>query len=306
MPIRAILIRKYEENSMNILQNNKTKGILCILLAAFGFSLMTFFVRISGDIPTMQKAFFRNFVAMIVATVVLIKEKTPLKIVKGNRLDIFFRCLFGTSGLIGNFYAIDRLGIADANMLNKLSPFFAILLSIPLLKEVPSKIDIGATIVAFIGALFIIRPTGLVSEVVPALIGLYGGFGAGAAYVFVRRLGKKGEKTPIIVFCFSCFSCLVTLPYLLFAYHPMTAYQWTCLILAGVGASLGQFAITTAYKFAPAKEISVFDYTQVIFAAILGLLFLGEVPVPLSILGYVIIIGVAVFRWRMNLKSDTN
>jgi drug/metabolite transporter (DMT)-like permease len=84
----------------------------------------------------------------------------------------------------------------------------------------------------------------------------------------------------------------------------MTAYQWMCLILAGVGASLGQFAITTAYKFAPAKEISVFDYTQVIFAAILGLLFLGEVPVPLSIVGYVIIIGVAVFRWRMNLKSE--
>ena len=56
----------------------------------------------------------------------------------------------------------------------------------------------------------------------------------------------------------------------------MTAYQWLCLLLAGVGASLGQFAITTAYKFAPAKEISVFDYTQVIFATLLGIIFLGR------------------------------
>ena len=180
-------------------RSDKIKGIICILLAAFGFSLMTFFIRISGDLPTMQKAFFRNFVALLVAAAALIKDKTPFHIEKTNRADIFFRCLFGTSGLIANFYAIDRLGIADANMLNKLSPFFAIILSIFILKEVPTKTDIVATVIAFIGALFIIRPTGLMSEVIPALIGLYGGFGAGTAYVFVRKLGKKGEKTPIIV-----------------------------------------------------------------------------------------------------------
>ena len=67
--------------------------------------------------------------------------------------------------------------------------------------------------------------------------------------------------------------------------------------MAGACAALGQFSITTAYKFAPAKEISVFDYTQVIFAAVLGMIFLNETPVPLSILGYVIIIGTAVARW---------
>ncbi len=272
------------------------KGVLCIMLAALGFSLMTFFVRISGDVPTMQKAFFRNAVAAVIATVPILKSKNKFHIKKGCFPDIAFRCIFGTSGLICNFYAIDRLGIADANMLNKLSPFFAILLSIPLVKEVPNLIDITATIVAFIGALFIIRPGGDVS-VFPALMGLYGGFGAGTAYVFVRRLGIKGERTPVIVLCFSLFSCLVTLPFLIFDFHPMSARQWLCLIMAGACAALGQFSITTAYKFAPAKEISVFDYTQVIFAAVLGMIFLNETPVPLSILGYVIIIGTAVARW---------
>ena len=213
---------------------NKIKGIICIILAAFGFSLMTFFVRISGDLPTMQKAFFRNFVAIFVAIIVLFKEKIPFSIKKENRLDIFFRCLFGTTGLIANFYAIDRLGIADANMLNKLSPFFAIILSVFILKEIPKRLDIIATITAFTGALFIIRPTGAVSEVIPALVGLYGGFGAGTAYVFVRKLGKKGEKTPIIVFCFSIFSCLATLPAVLLNYHPMSGRQLLCLIMAGV------------------------------------------------------------------------
>ncbi|SCY33732.1 EamA domain-containing membrane protein RarD [Pseudobutyrivibrio sp. AR14] len=283
---------------------NHIKGIIFILLAAFGFSLMTFFVRISGDLPTMQKVFFRNSVALIVAVSVMIRSKEKIVVGKGNRLGLFLRCFFGTTGVICNFYAIDRLGIADANMLNKLSPFFAILLSIVILKEIPNKFDIITTVIAFIGALFIIRPTGAVSSFFPAIMGLIGGFGAGAAYVFVRKISNNGVKTPVIVASFSLFSCLVTLPFLIFDYSPMSLKQLGFLVMAGVAASLGQFSITTAYKYAPAKEISVFDYTQVIFAALLGFAFFGEIPVVLSFVGYGIIITVAVIRWNRNRKID--
>ena len=284
--------------------SNKSKGILCILFAAFGFSLMSFFVRISGDIPTMEKAFFRNVVAIIASLILLIRSGEKIRIKKGCMGDILLRCVFGTSGLIANFYAIDKLNIADANMLNKLSPFFAILISIPILKEKPKKIDILAVIVAFLGAMLIVRPTGSNMQLVPALIGLYGGFGAGAAYVFVRKLGKKGERTPIIVLCFSIFSTAVSIPFIAVNYVPLKPMQLICLVMAGLSATIGQFGITSAYKYAPAKEISVFDYTQVIFAAILGMLFLGELPQAMSFIGYVIIIGVAVLRWRYNLKNE--
>ena len=284
--------------------SNKSKGILCILFAAFGFSLMSFFVRISGDIPTMEKAFFRNAVAIIASLILLIRSGEKIRIKKGCMGDIFLRCVFGTSGLIANFYAIDKLNIADANMLNKLSPFFAILISIPILKEKPKKIDILAVLVAFLGSMLIIRPSGSNIQLVPALIGLYGGFGAGAAYVFVRKLGKKGERTPIIVLCFSIFSTAVSIPFIAVNYVPLKPMQLICLVMAGLSATIGQFGITSAYKYAPAKEISVFDYTQVIFAAILGTLFLGELPQAMSFIGYVIIIGVAVLRWRYNLKNE--
>ena len=184
-------------------KNNKIKGILFILLAALGFSLMAFFVRISGDLPTMQKAFFRNIVALFIASGALIKNKTEFNIPKRNYIDIFLRSFCGTVGLVTNFYAIDRLGIADANMLNKLSPFFAIIMSIFILKEIPSRFDIACTVTAFIGAIFIIRPTGANTQIFPALMGLLGGLGAGMGYTFVRRLGKSGVKAPIIVFAFS-------------------------------------------------------------------------------------------------------
>ena len=99
------------------LQSNHAKGIGCILLAAFGFALMTFFVRMSGDVPTMQKAFFRNAFAAVIAFISLQRSEEKFKIRKGNGRYIFLRCLFGTTGLMCNFYAIDNLPLADANML---------------------------------------------------------------------------------------------------------------------------------------------------------------------------------------------
>ena len=285
------------------MMSDKSKGIICILFAAFGFSMMTFFVRLSGDVPTMEKAFFRNAVAIIASLILLLRSGDKIRIKKGCVGDIFLRCLFGTSGLIANFYAIDGLNIADANMLNKLSPFFAILISIPVLKEKPKKIDILSVVIAFLGAMLIVRPSGSNMQLIPALVGLYGGFGAGTAYVFVRRLGQKGERTPIIVLCFSVFSTLVMIPFIAMNYVPLKPWQLMYLVMAGISATIGQFGITSAYKYAPAKEISVFDYTQVIFAAVLGTLFLGELPTVLSFTGYAVIIGVAVFRWRYNLKS---
>ena len=45
--------------------SSKTKGVFYIILAAFGFSLMSMFVKLAGDLPSFQKAFFRNFIALI-------------------------------------------------------------------------------------------------------------------------------------------------------------------------------------------------------------------------------------------------
>ncbi len=73
---------------------------------------------------------------------------------------------------------------------------------------------------------------------------------------------------------------------------------------AGAAATGGQLSITKAYTKAPAKEISVFDYSQVIFAALLGFVFLQQIPDYLSVIGYVIIIGSAIFKWNYNLRYE--
>lgn len=278
------------------------KGIRCIICAAFCFALMNLFVKLAGDLPIWQKCFFRNFVAAIVVIGILIKKKEKVSVPKGNLRYIAIRCIAGTAGILLNFYAIGKMNIADASMLNKLSPFFCILLSVFFLKEKPTKTEWLAVFLAFTGALFVVKPS-FRMECVPALAGFFGGFGAGLAYTCVRKMSMNHVKSDVIVLCFSIFSCVSVIPGVLVTYEPMKPMQLVYLACTGVAAAGGQFSITAAYSYAPAKEISVFDYTQVIFAAILSLLVFRDLPDVFSFIGYFIIIGAAVFKWRQGQKE---
>lgn len=278
-------------------------GISLVIADSFFFSLMTLFVRLSGDIPTMQKCFFRNAFAAIIAVIALARTDEKFHIKKGSLPGLFARSICGGLGMILNFYAIDRIGLADANILNKMSPFFAIIASIFILKEIPKKADWIAVIIAFVGAIFIIKPSANVASLY-ALAGLLGGLGAGVAYTFVRKLGQQGERGPVIVAFFSMFTSCLCLPFMIADFHPMSGMQWIFLILAGLSAAGGQFTVTAAYKYAPAKNISVFDYSQVIFASIWGAAIFGELPDYLSVIGYIIVISCAVGRWLYLMKSE--
>ena len=279
-------------------QTSRRKGILFILISAFFFCLMSVFVRLAGDVPTMQKAFFRNIVAAILAAILLARSKSGFSFQRKSLPDLLLRSSIGTAGILCNFWAVDHLRIADANILNKLSPFFAILMSIFILKEKPNRIEWLSVLLAFIGAAFVAKPSAGIASF-PALIAILGGFTAGTAYTYVRKLGLAGERGPVIVMFFSAFSTLVLLPNLLLHYQPMTMKQLIFLILAGSSAACAQLAVTTAYQNAPARDISVFDYSQVIYAAIFGLILFGELPDIWSIVGYIIIIGTAFAKWYL-------
>ena len=133
--------------------SNKSKAIGFILLSALGFAMMSVFVRLAGDLPFTQKSFFRNAVAMVVAAVLLKRDGSGFRWEKGNLPLLLLRASCGTLGIFCNYYAIDRLVLADANILNKMSPFFAILFSLFLLKERANLFQYGMVLVAFGGSM---------------------------------------------------------------------------------------------------------------------------------------------------------
>lgn len=285
--------------------NETKKGICFIILAAFFFAAMNVFVKLSGDLPSIQKSFFRNAIAAVFALIILIRKKEDLRYHKKDLPMLCLRSIFGTLGILCNFYAVDHLLVSDASMLNKLSPFFVIICSALFLNEKVNRVQKISVVVAFVGSLFVVKPSVDFMSNINSIIGILGALGAGIAYTCVRQLGKQGVANAKIVFFFSCFSCLVVLPYIIFHYAPMTSTQLLYLLGAGLMAAGGQFSITAAYTHAPAKQISVYDYTQVIFAALLGLFVLNQIPDFLSVIGYIIIIGIAFWSF-LRQKEEIN
>ena len=278
-------------NNSNIL-----KGIFCIIIAGFGFALMSLFVKLSGDLPSMQKGFFRNIIAVFISSIPLIKHWRVINIPRNNTgwLVLISRSVFGTIGLVLNFYAISHISLADSSIIQKLSPFIIIILSYIFFKEEMTKFQVFAIIIAFIGITLIIKPSGNNIISMGALAALLGALCAGIAYTCVRYLGTHNISGEFIIFFFSSLSSLMLLPYLILDYRTMTYYQLSMLLLAGISATIGQYGVTFAYKFAAAKNISVFDYSQVLFSGIFGYMFFGEFPDFQSLIGYIIVISVGI------------
>ena len=285
--------------------SNRTKGIICILLSALCFSGMSSFINLSGDLPTPQKVFFRNLVALFIAAFALAKNKEPFKPKKGLVPYHLIRSGVGLLGVFANFYATTKMAsTADAAILNKMSPFFTLIFSAIFLKEKVKPKQAVAIGIAFVGVMFVVKPTMANSDLLPSILGFFGGMAAGAAYTAVRHMGNKGENGRFTVFFFSLFSVAVTAPFLIFDYHPMTQKQLIYLMLVGVCAAGGQFAITAAYTFAPSREISIYDYSNVIFTAISGYFFLGgQVPDLWSFFGYFVICAMALWMFIYNNKE---
>lgn len=290
-------------------RKNLVLGILCMILSATSFACMNIFVRLSGSLPTLQKTLFRNGIVMFISIFILIRNKHCLKLDKSLWIFLFLRSFFGLAGMTANYYAVDHLPIADASMLSKLSPFFAILFSYFLLHEKVGKVQVTAIFLAILGTLFVTHPwleqsSATVQPVfLDYCVGLAGGAGAGIAYSFVRYLTLRNVDKNFIIFFFSATSTLILLPKVLLNYQPMSSRQTIFLLLAGIFAALGQYGITYAYSFAPAKHISIFDYTQVIVAAVLSAVILGDYPAFVSYIGYVIIFIASMILFLYNYKT---
>ena len=271
------------------------KGILCIVASAFGFALMAFFVRLcddfGGPVSCFQKSFFRNVIALAIALAVFAKggKSSRVQKFKGS-VPLVLRAVFGTVGIFANFYALSRIPIGEAMTLNKTAPFFTVFFSWIFLGEKVSRRQALCLVLAFFGAMLVMKPGFGGDDMFASAVALTGGLGAGLAYVCVHQLGRMKVDGAFIVLFFSAFSCIASLPFMVADFAPMTWGQVAILLGAGVGAAIGQFGVTAAYRYAEPRSIAAFDYTNVIFTALFGFAFFGQVPDLLSVAGFAVIL----------------
>ena len=258
-------------------------------VSAAAFAGMGAFVKAAADVPVVEKVVVRNLISLVIAGVVAWRAGRPFLGRRENQGLLLLRSLLGVAGVVCYFYAIDHLILADAAMLTRLAPFFVAIFALFFLGERPPKAVIFAMMVAFAGGLLVIKPRFDLS-IVPALIGLTSAVFAGGAYTVVRSLRSR-ETPETIVFYFSLVTVVVLTPFAALDFHLPTGRETLLLLGIGVGAAIGQFGLTLAYRYAPAAGVSIYSHTTIVFSALLGLAFWAELPDLLSFVGGVLIIA---------------
>jgi len=281
--------------------SDKAKGIIFIILGAVFFGFMNTCFKLVGDLPTMQKVFFRNFFAFILSFILLVRKGEQIR--SKNFKFVLLRSILGYLGIVTNVYAVSKLMLADANILLNTNPFFIIVFSVLCLKEPLKRYHIPTLLLALLGAVLVIKPQ-FNYTIIPSLIGLSAGMFAGSAYTTVRYLSKY-DNPQIIVVYFSGISVLITIPFLIFGpYIPPTPLQWLILLGVGIFGTIAQFFITYAYRYAPASELSIYNYAQILVTLLLGMIIWHEIPDVLSISGGALIVLAGYINYAYSKREE--
>ncbi|WP_312831720.1 DMT family transporter [Sedimentibacter saalensis] len=246
---------------------------------------------------------FQKFCKPYACFFIIRKKKLRFFGLKENRKYLFYRYMFGFSGVILFFYATTQMLAADAAMLNKLSPVFVIFLAHFFLKEKIDKVQISVLLLSIAGAVLVIKP-GFHFSIVPAFAGFVSAILSGAAYIFISLIDNK-ESVYTTVFYFSFFSSVSCFPFFLMKFAMPDIYELMLLIFLGILAAIGQIALTFAYNGSPASEISIYDYSNIIFSSALAYTFLNEVPDIMSICGGLFILSAsAILYIHTSIQKD--
>lgn len=251
------------------------KASIFMLLSAFSFSIMQIAVKYTAQtIPVAELVFMRNFVMLLVAGAITIKNKKPLYKDKKNLPLILGRGIFGMLGVFLYFQATKYLPSAEASVLQKSSPFFVAIFAYITMKEPMSKADIISMIVAFTGVLFVTKPSASGFNNY-AIIALLSGVFAAMAYTCIGMLKGK-EESHTIMLSFAIVTCICMIPLMIGDFKVPNLKEIIGLAIVGICGMLGQWFLTFAYMMAPAGKVSIFNYTTVIFTSILGYFIFGD------------------------------
>lgn len=284
-----------------MLNDNPTRGALLLMLGELLLALMAAIIKhLSAELPSEVIVFCRNLLGLIILMPMLIGHG-GLRGLRTERIGIHFvRAASGVAAMFCFFYTIAHIPLAEAVLVKMTVPFLLPLVGWLWLGDRISSRTFYAIVLGFIGVLFILRPgSGEFDPVI--LVALLGAALMSIAKVSIRRMADS-EPPRRIVFWFGVFSTLISAVPLLWARPLPTLEHLPWLIAIGLLATVAQIAMTTAYQLATPGRIGIYNYTAVIWAAALGLIFWGEWLHWTTIAGTLLIFIAGVWNLRQKEK----
>lgn len=260
---------------------------------------MNIFVKQLSHLPAMEVVFFRCVVSFIACWIGL--RGTNINFIGNNPLLLILRGTSGTIALFAFFVTIQNISLASGVTLSYLSPIFTTIIGIFILKEKVAALQWLFFAISFCGV-FVIKGFDANFPVIYFFTGITAALFSGIAYNLVRTL--KGREHPLlIVLHFQVVGIIAGLIYILFDWKTPQGWDWVYLVATGVLTQLGQVYLTKALQAEKVAQVSIINYTGIIYALCFGWLIFGETYTLQTLLGISLVICGVILSIIFNKKQ---
>ncbi|MFT6815524.1 MAG: drug/metabolite transporter (DMT)-like permease [Sphingobacteriales bacterium] len=277
-----------------------------MLISAMFFAVMNIFVKLVPHIPAQEIVFFRALITLIMSYVFLKKNNIPFS--GTNRPILLLRALFGMIGLILYIYSVQRMPLATAVTIHHLAPIFTTIFAIYILKEKVKPLQWLFFGIAFAGVAVI---KGFDSSFDLKLFAMILGSAlfAGLAYNMIRKL-RTTDHPMVVVFYFPLITLPIITPFIFASWYSPIGVEWLYIFGIGICTQFAQYYMTKAYQSERIATVSMFKYSSVIYAILIGFLIFGETLNWLTAAGMaLVVVGVLANLWykrhlRLSLERE--
>lgn len=293
MPRRHFYLRAEYSNTFRLFDRRRFLRMqsLWMLLASAMFALMGACIKVASDFDASLPlvVLFRGLPSVLL---ILVWSRLSRRSLRPSswRLHLW-RNVSGVTSMWLGFYAISHLPLPTAISLNYTAPLFIASWMLGWGGTQRDPVRIITVLTGFIGVLAILRPSISHDHLLAALTGLGAGALSAVAMLQIRELGRVGEPEWRTVFIFSC--CVVTSSLAVLAgdtWQHVSLEAWAALMGVGLFGLVGQLAMTRAFGLGSALLTAALQYSTIIFAAILGIVFWGDIPNAMAWGGMVLIV----------------
>lgn len=262
---------------------NRPLGIALRLGGATSFAVMAAMIKLGYEAGanTVELVFYRFAFGLPPLLVWIVWSRTYTAWRTERPGAHLFRAAIGLTTMVLAFSALSYLPLAEATTISFAAPLFAVALSALVLHEPVGRHRWSAVLAGFIGVLIVMRPGGG-SELpmIGLVIAVAAAFGVACVNIAIRQIGRTdAPQTTVLWFTVSSMFVVGTL--MPFYAAPHDLLTWSVLASVGLFGGLGQLFLTTSLRLAPVPVIVPFDYTQLLWAVLLGWL-IWDLATPAS------------------------
>jgi drug/metabolite transporter (DMT)-like permease len=279
-------------------------GVAMMLLAVLfftGIDTSAKWLSIAG-LPVMQIVFLRYAGHFIYANLVYLPQEGVVAYRSNAPAKQFLRSVFLFGGTILNFYALKFLPITVTTTIAFAGPIVVTLLAIPILGEKVGIRRIAAVCTGFLGVLVVVQPWG--AEFHPAMFFSLGTLLMASMYFIMTRMLAGVERNATQQIWSSGLATLALAPVGLSVWvWPDTPLTWVVMLGIGGFGLFGHIWATVAHRLADASILAPLVYSQVFWAALVGVLVFDTWPTVWTLGGGAIIILSGLYIWRRELAK---